>query len=213
MGEGIPTLIDRAVATRERRPAEADPTRERILDAALEEAAQVGLARLTVEDVVRRAGLGRMTVYRRFARRDELVEALVVRECERFLAAVAAGLDPGAEPHDRLAGGFVAAMRFGRDHPLMERLAHTDPGAVMATVAANDALLLDLGKEFIVAEILGEHPDATAAAARRAADLLARLFLTYVALPPADPDPHDDEALRAFAREVLAPLAESALRT
>ena len=47
---------------------------------------------MTVEDVVRRARLGRMTVYRRFARREDLVEALVVRECRRFLSAVADGI-------------------------------------------------------------------------------------------------------------------------
>ena len=178
----------------------------------VEEAARVGLARLTVEEVVRRTGFGRMTVYRRFARRDDLIEALVVREAELFLAAVAAGLEGEVEPEDRLAGGFVAAMRFARDHPLLGRLAHSDPGAVTQTVAANDALVLNMGTEFIARTILGEHPDAPTRAARRAADLLARLFLTYIALPPSDPDPHDDDALRAFALDVLAPLTESALQ-
>ena len=48
-------LLDRATAPEE--PAGADPTRERILDAALDEAAAVGLQRMTVEDVVRRARL------------------------------------------------------------------------------------------------------------------------------------------------------------
>ncbi|HEY7950990.1 MAG TPA: helix-turn-helix domain-containing protein [Solirubrobacterales bacterium] len=208
----LATLLDRAIAARDVPAGDEDPTRTRILDAALEEAAQVGLDRLTVEQVVRRAGLGRMTVYRRFARRDDLVEALVVREGRRFLAAVAAGLDGEAEPADRLAGGFVAAMRFARDHPMLEHLAHSDPGSVTATVAANDSLLLEMGSEFIARTILGEHPAAPTRAARRVADLLARLFLTYIALPPRDPDPHDDEALRAFARDVLAPFAESALQ-
>ena len=53
----------------------------------------MGLDRITVEDVVRRVGLGRMTVYRRFPRRDDLVRALVMRETQRFLAAVSAGID------------------------------------------------------------------------------------------------------------------------
>lgn len=207
----LAALLDRAISARDAPAAEEDPTRDRIVDAALQEAARVGLARLTVEDVVRRAGLGRMTVYRRFPRRDDLIEALVVRECERFLAAVAAGLEGEVEPGDRLAGGFVAAMRFARDHPLLERFAHSDPGSVTATVAANDALLLNMGTEFIARAILGENPDVTTRAAHRVADLLARLFLTYIALPPRDPDPHDDESLRAYAADILVPLAESAL--
>ena len=63
----------------------ADRTSQRILDAALTEAAAVGLQRITVEDVVRRAGVSRMTAYRRYPRRDDLVEALVRRETQRFL--------------------------------------------------------------------------------------------------------------------------------
>jgi AcrR family transcriptional regulator len=209
----LATLLDRAIVAGDTPVADDDPTRARILDAALDEAAQVGLERLTVEGVVRRAGLGRMTVYRRFARRDDLVEALIVREGKSFLVAVAAGLEGETEPHDRLAGGFVAAMRFARDHPMLERLAHSAPGSVTATVAANDALLLEMGAEFIARTIVGENPEVSSGAARRVADLLARLFLTYIALPPSDPDPHDDEALRAFGRDVLAPFAESALQT
>ena len=36
--------------------------------------------------------------------------------------------------------------------------------------------------------------------------MVARLFVTYVGVPPTDPDPRDDEALEAFARETLVPL-------
>ena len=46
----------------------ADRTSQRILDAAVTEAAAVGLQRITVEDVVRRAGVSRMTAYRRYPR-------------------------------------------------------------------------------------------------------------------------------------------------
>ena len=63
---------------------------------------------MTVEDVVRRARLGRMTVYRRFARREDLVEALVVRECRRL--SVRGGRWPcRVEPEEGVAAAFVAA--------------------------------------------------------------------------------------------------------
>ena len=183
-----------------------DPTRTRILDAALDEAAAVGLARMTVEDVVRRSGLGRMTVYRRFAKRDDVVDALVVRECRRFLAVVAEGLGEGDTPEDATAAAFVAAMGFARTHPLLRRVADTDPGAVLATAAARDRQVLTLGRDFIAAQIAGSRPEADARAVRRTADLIARLFLTYVAVPPDDPDPRDDAHLRAFARDLLVPV-------
>lgn len=183
-----------------------DPTRTRILDAALDEAAAVGLARMTVEDVVRRSGLGRMTVYRRFAKRDDVVDALVVRECRRFLDAVADGLRAGDTAEDATAAAFVAAMRFARTHPLLRRVADTDPGSVLAAAAARDRQVLGLGRDFIAAQITQSRPDADPRAVRRTADLIARLFLTYVAMPPDDPDPRDEAELRAFARDVLAPV-------
>jgi TetR/AcrR family transcriptional regulator, repressor for uid operon len=81
----------------------ADRTSQRILDAALNEAAAVGLQRITVEDVVRRAGVSRMTVYRRYPRRDDLVAALVRRETQRFLGAVADAIDAAEDPNEGVA--------------------------------------------------------------------------------------------------------------
>lgn len=201
----LASLLTRAATTAPVDDA-ADPTRTRILDAALEEAASVGVDRMTVEDVVRRSGLGRMTVYRRFSRRDDLVDALALRECQRFLATVAVGLDDGATPEEATAHAFVAAMSFVRTHPLLRRVAQADPGAVIAAAAARDRHVFRLGVEFIAARLQAARPEGDARAILRTADLVARLFLTYVALPPDDPDPRDPAELHAYARDVLAPL-------
>ena len=87
-----------AGSSRQRIDEAADRTSQRILDAALQEAAAVGLHRITVEDVVRRAGVSRMTAYRRYPRRDDLVAALVRRETQRFLAAVADAIEATDDP-------------------------------------------------------------------------------------------------------------------
>ena len=104
----------------------ADRTSQRILDAALTEAAAVGLQRITVEDVVRRAGVSRMTAYRRYPRRDDLVEALVRRETQRFLAAVADAIDAVDDPHEGVAEAFIAAVTFAREHPMLRRAGHAN---------------------------------------------------------------------------------------
>jgi len=171
----------------------------------------VSLQRMTVEDVVRRSGLGRMTLYRRFPNRDELVEALLVRECRRFLAAVATALAEAGEPEERVAAAFVAAMGFARTHPLTRRAAESEPGAALETVAANDRRILSMGREFIAAEISAGSPSADPERVARVADVVARLFVTYVGLPPTDPDPGDEIALQAFARETLVPLIAGAV--
>src|SRR5918992_3714381 len=76
-----------------------DALSERILDAALDLAAAFGLRNLTMDDVARRAKVGRMTVYRRFGSKQALVDALSVRESRRCLAALdaAAPVDAPAE--------------------------------------------------------------------------------------------------------------------
>ncbi|HEX5909651.1 MAG TPA: TetR/AcrR family transcriptional regulator [Thermoleophilaceae bacterium] len=203
-------LIDRALVPPDQADA-GDPTRERTLDAAVAEAAAVGLERMTVEDVVRRTGLGRMTVYRRFPRRDDLVEALLLRECRRFLAAVSAALDGDGDPEQRVAAAFTAAMAFVRTHPLTRRAADSEPGAVLDAVAAGDGRILAMGRGFIAAQITAGHPDADPRRVAQVADVVARLFVTYVGIPPEDPDPADEAALADFARRTLVPLLAQAV--
>jgi hypothetical protein len=40
--------------------------------------------------------------------------------------------------------------------------------------------------------------------------VFARLFLTYISMPPTDPNFGDETELRRFAHEVLTPMVERA---
>jgi AcrR family transcriptional regulator len=184
----------------------ADRTSQRILDAAQIEAAAVGLQRITVEDVVRRAGVSRMTAYRRYPRRDDLVAALVRRETQRFLAAVADAIEAVADPHDGVAEAFIGAVTFAREHPMLRRAAHAAPGPI-----ADSAELLSMGSAFIANYIHGEAPGAPSQHVRWVADVFARLFFTYISIPPTDPDFADNAELRRFAHQVLTPMVERAV--
>jgi TetR/AcrR family transcriptional regulator, repressor for uid operon len=180
----------------------ADRTSQRIIDAALQEAAAVGLQRITVEDVVRRAGVSRMTAYRRYPRRDDLVEALVRRETQRFLAAVADAIDAVEDPNEGVAEAFIAAVTFAREHPMLRRAGHVEPAPI------DSAELLKMGSAFIANYIHGEAPGKPPQKVRWVADVFARLFFTYISMPPTDPDFGDDSELRRFAHEVLTPMVE-----
>lgn len=183
----------------------ADRTSQRILDAALQEAAAVGLQRITVEDVVRRAGVSRMTAYRRYPRRDDLVEALVRRETQRFLGAVADAIDATEDPNEGVAAAFIAAVTFAREHPMLRRAGHVEPAPI------DSAELLKMGSAFIANYIHGDTPGTPSRQVRWVADVFARLFITYISMPPDDPDFSDDAELRQFAHEVLTPMVERAV--
>lgn len=72
--------------------ADAERNRDRILIAAKEVFAELGLEASTNE-VARRAGVGVATLFRRFPTRDELIEAVFAPKMEAYAAAAQAALE------------------------------------------------------------------------------------------------------------------------
>lgn len=186
----------------------ADETTERILDAALAEAAANGIERITMDAVASRARVGRMTVYRRFGSKPELVSALVGREARRGLAAIAAAVDPGRELPDRVADGFIATLRVARAHPLLQRLVRYEPQTLLASLNDPDDPLLAMLREFGVAQIRAAGPEEAQLRARpeEVAELLVRIGLSYLLIPAGAIDLDDERAARRLAETLIAPI-------
>jgi AcrR family transcriptional regulator len=190
----------------------ADATSERILDAALDLCAASGIRHLTMDDVAARARVGRMTVYRRFGDKGRLVEALAVRECRRVLARLEAGLDRSKPIDERIADGFAATLRIAREHPMLNRLARTEPDTVIAALAGEDAHVLVLARTFLAAQIrmgqeAGELPPSDP---DQVAELLVRLGASFVLMQDSVIPLADDEAARRFALAHIAPIVTRA---
>ncbi|MCB1017952.1 MAG: TetR family transcriptional regulator [Acidimicrobiales bacterium] len=162
----------------------AADTRGRILDAAFDAISVFGIARLSLEDVARRADLSRQTLYRYFRAKDDLVAAVIVREEEALLEVVTAA---GAT-HDDLAGALEAAILAtlvaAREHPLLGRLLETEPERVLPFLMSDEAPVLSAATP-AVAELLRDRlPAVTKARARRTADTITRLIVSWVVNPP-----------------------------
>jgi AcrR family transcriptional regulator len=187
-----------------------DATSERVLDAALAVAAASGLRHLSMDEVARRAGVGRMTVYRRFGSRDALVEALAVRECRRCLEEMDAAAAPDAPVADQVAEGFVAALRIAREHPLLNRLARVEPESVLAALTADGGAVFAAARGFVAARLRASQEAGVLgpAAVDEAAEVLVRLAFSFVLIQDSALPLDDDDAVRATARRVVAPILE-----
>src|SRR5436190_8526075 len=126
----VPSAVRNARSTPSTSHARAD-TPSRILEAAFACVAETGLGRTTMDDVARRAGVSRQTVYRYFASKDQLIMALVLREEEKFLDGIRAAFAADPNLEQALHDGLVFCLQFAREHPLLDRLLATDPGTLL----------------------------------------------------------------------------------
>lgn len=99
-----------AVALDHAERSDAARNRQLLLDAAEQLVREHGVDGVTMDEVARRAGVGKGTVFRRFGNRTGLMVALLDRSDRKFQQAFMFGpppLGPGAEPVERLvAFGF-----------------------------------------------------------------------------------------------------------
>ena len=174
-----------------------------ILDAGLAEFERVGIRRARVEDVARQAGIGRATLYRRFADKDALVAAALMRKFELFMAQLDEVMAAQATLEDSLVEGFVALRRFTRDDPLLSRLLAVEPETVLPFLTVEAGPVLAIGRDYLVRTIRAagrELPDGVDAEV--AAEMAVRLMHSLIATPQGV-IAQDDESSRDFARRYM----------
>ena len=190
--------------------APADETSERILEAAAGHAEDFGLRRFTIDDVARRVGVSRVTIYRYFPRKDRLIEAILLRELRRFLASVDAAVAPYETVEERLVEGFVFTLTFLRKHKLLNRLLRTEPELLLPHLTVKAGPVLDAGREFIAGFARHEADEGRLALTDEdvegVSEMLARAVLSFVLTPESVLGLQTPEELRRFAEHYLAPV-------
>ena len=94
-----------------------------LLDAARACILAVGWKRTTLTDVARRAGVSRMTIYRRWPDMRSLLGDLMTREWSGVVA--------GRAHQDGVAATVAAAVGALRENELFRRIVHVDPELVL----------------------------------------------------------------------------------
>ena len=162
-----------------------------------------------MDDVARRAGVGRMTVYRRFGDKTRLVEALAVREGRRCLAELDAAARPDQPIADQVAEGFVTSVRLAREHPLLNRLARIEPESVLRALTADGGAMFALARAFVAERLRAAQKAGTLdrkVAVDEAAELLVRLSFSFALIEDSVLPLEDPDRARDVARRLIAPI-------
>ncbi|WP_458248423.1 TetR/AcrR family transcriptional regulator [Streptomyces sp. MAI_2237] len=121
-----------------------------VLDAVRDCVLAVGVRRTTLADVARRAGVSRMTLYRRWPDLRTLVGDLMTREWIGVATQAIPDPVPGTGTRTRIVDGLVAGVEAFRVHPLFRKIVDVDPELLLPYVldrrgASQEALLGLLG--------------------------------------------------------------------
>ncbi len=184
-----------------------DELAERILEGALRHFEEFGLRRTTMEDVARRVGVSRVTIYRRFAGKEALIEAAILREVGRFFGELDRAVGRAGTADEALAEGFAFALEELRRHPLVTRLLTTEPEALLPHLTLEGAPTMTAARRF-VAERLAPR-GMPSADVEVAAELLTRLVLSFLLTPETAAPLETADDARRFARRYLAPAMRS----
>jgi AcrR family transcriptional regulator len=159
-----------------------EPTEEAMLEAARACVLAVGVRRTTFSDVARRAGLSRMTLYRRFPDLETLLSTLMTWEFGRLVEeAREAGADAPTCREHAVAMVTTAARRLHAD-PLFDRLLDVDPELLLPYVTVRLGGMQRMAVALLAAELDagradGSVRDGDPEVLARGIELIARGFV------------------------------------
>ena len=172
-----------------------------LLDAARAAILAVGWKRTTLTDVARRAGVSRMTLYRRWPDMQTLLADLMTRE---FSGAV--------QDADGLGEGIAATVKALRTNPLFRRIVEVDPELLVPYLLdrrgrTQDVLLGLLEAAISAAQEAGEVRDGDPQLLARSLLLAAHGFAISAQTMTDDGVSEDalDEELVRIVESYLAP--------
>ncbi|TCO58204.1 TetR/AcrR family transcriptional regulator [Actinocrispum wychmicini] len=171
-----------------------------LLDVARDCVLTIGVSRTTLTEVARRAGVSRMTLYRRFPDARSLIAALMTREFSGLLSAT-----PVAAPtaRERLVGSVVEGVRALVANPIMRAVLDLEPELITPYVVQRLGSTQRLAEEYLRVEVMAGHADgsirrADVPAQARALLLVVQSFV--LSMRPASSDVDSEDLLAELAK-------------
>lgn len=183
-----------------------DALGERIREAALACFEEVGIRRTSMDDIARTAGVGRMTVFRRFGSKDRLAEVVLLRIVAQMTTRVRTTFMGARDLETGLTEALVMAVGELRDHPLFGKVLRTEPESFLRMLTTDGANVVAVVRRS-VADWLGASGGGPLSDedAQMVAEGITRLGVSLI-LAPEGPIPlYDDQELRAYFARYIVP--------
>ncbi|MBA8930987.1 AcrR family transcriptional regulator [Kutzneria viridogrisea] len=156
-------------------PSQRHSTRvedEVLLDAVRACVLALGVRRTTLTDVARRAGVSRMTLYRRFPDVRSLMAALMTREFGGLLSQ----FEQGPTARHQLVDGVVNTVRRLIANPLLSTVLDLDPELLLPYVVQRLGSTQQLAEQVLLAQIRAGHEDGSVRAGKPSVQARALLL-------------------------------------
>ena len=187
-----------------------DESDQCILDSARSLYVEFGLRRTTMEDVAKRAGMGRATLYRRFSEKDQLFKTVILRDLQRDMVLIEKEIEKVHSALDGLIEAFIKASLLMHRSELIKRLLATEPDHVLPYLTTDFDAILAFSRTYLtlqiqrgqkVGHIRNSDPEPLA-------EMLLRLLQSFMLTPNGVIDPSSEKSIRRFTELYLRPLLE-----
>ncbi|MCR5978434.1 TetR family transcriptional regulator [Gordonia jinghuaiqii] len=204
------SLIERAfLASTTPSDAAPDPTAEKLLDAAFDLFSRLGVQRTPMEKVAKRAGVTRVTLYRKFATKDALVDEVVLREFRRYFDRFRSEIPNADSVAERVVVGFVGSLRAISGNPLIGGINGEEPSMLIESMIGGDGLLLAVVQQFVSVQLRREQLAGNISDeldVELVAEMMVRISASFLTVPSRVVDITDDAQLAEVARQFLVPM-------
>jgi AcrR family transcriptional regulator len=165
--------------------------RERLVSAAVELTTAEGWSRVTMARLADRVGVSRQTVYNEIGGKNDLAEAMILAELDRFLGVVDRAFTE--QPADLPAAIEEAArsvLELAQDNRLLHAVVSATHGAdteLLPLLTTHAGTLLATAK-LVITERVGSYDVALAPERLEAAiDMVVRVVLSHIMQPSGPP--------------------------
>jgi AcrR family transcriptional regulator len=198
-----------ALADTRTRQASARVADDVLLDAAQRCVLAVGVRRTTLAEIARRAGVSRMTLYRRFPDVHSVLGALMTREFGALLQHASAAGTEAPTARKRLVVVAASAIRALSGDQLFRTLLEVDPELVLPYIVQRLGATQRFAEEVVLSLLAAGHEDGSVREAEPTAQARAILLIVQsfaFSLRPATADVDEAMLLQEFSHVLEAAL-------